>query len=184
MKYRKLLIIAVVIVTMFLTYFITSLEYKGHKRNYDSLISSKIEEININIEELSRGDYSNNLYGAFIILTEIKQSCLMVIELMAYQEDEDKSNEEIAIGDLLGGIYNYIDDIKTEGITKESIEMIIGELDQVNTVFSRVKRRNFSEQEEYINTLLEEIERNIDRYPENRILQQYSNRKIPEGYKY
>lgn len=182
MKYKSLLVIVMVLITMFFTYLITSLEYKEYKKNYDPLVHSKIEEININIEMLSTIDYSNNLYDTFIILTEIKQNCLIVVELILYQENGN--NKEIAIGDLLGYIYNYIDDIKTEEIIKESIAMIISELEQVNTVFLKVKRRNISEHEEYINILFEEIERSIDRYPENKILQQYSNRKIPEGYKY
>jgi len=133
-------------------------------------------DISINIEQLSQLDNSGNLSDAFILLTEIKQDCMMIIDLNVYFEGE--SDKTLALSDLLGYIYYYIDDIKPEKANKESLAKYVDELVQINNTFSRVNIGHFESQDEYLKFLIKEIEKNIERYPENTILDKYSNRKL------
>lgn len=115
---------------------------------------------------------------AFILLTEIKQDSMMIVDLYAYSET--KSDKAIALGDLLGYIYYYIDDIELEKANKESLTKNINELVQINNTFSKVTKADLKNQEDYLELLKKELERNIERHPENTILKKYSNRKLVE----
>jgi len=145
-------------------------------QNRDGLVRVKINDINIKIEELSQLNQLSNLSDAFILLTEIKQDCMMIVDLIAYFEGKD--DKILALGDLLGYIYYYIDDIEPEKTNKESLAKNINELVQVNDTFSRVNNSHFKNQEDYLKFLIKELERNIQRYPDNMILKDYSNRKL------
>ncbi|WP_165613062.1 hypothetical protein [Paramaledivibacter caminithermalis] len=176
MKYNKILIIIVVFLIIFIScfYFTTSSKYS---KNYYQLIGSAINEINIDIERLN---HSDNLYATLISLTEIKQNCLMAARFISHQE---KKNNELAIGDLLGYMFNYIDDIETEEINEQLIKNVVNELSQVNTIFSRVNISILEDKDEYFKLLVKELDINIKRYPKNEILNAYSDRMVPEAYK-
>ncbi len=176
---EKLLKVIIVIVSISLCtalYFTSQNSNLLNNQNLDALVRSKINDININIDKLDKLDNSNNFSDAFILLTEIKQDSKMIVDVYVYSET--KNDKAIALGDLLGYIYYYIDDIEPEKTNKESLTKNINELVQINNTFLKVTKADFKNQEDYLEFFKNEIERNIEKHPENAILKKYSNRKL------
>lgn len=167
-------------VFIILVFFIYILETSNSVDNYDELISLKKEDINEGIKSLNYNDESDEFYETIVLLTEIKQDSMMVINLISWKE---ANNKEIAVGDLLGYMYYYIDDIEFGNISRDMLMEIINELEEVGEVFERVNRSRFDNYNDYINVLWDEVNRNVEKYPNNTILKRYSNRRIPQNYK-
>ncbi len=173
MNYKKILVILLVffIINSWLCFAILIRSHEYNSNSYD-MIYSTINDINIEIEDLQ---YSSNLHETLISLTEIKQNSLMAVKLIS---SIDPKSNELAIGDLLGYIYFFIDDIESKKINKQLLESITNDLTEVNTVFSKISTNNLNDRKEYFNLLVRELNKNVNKYPDNQILSNYFNRKI------
>lgn len=175
MKHKRILIIILILSIIFISYFYFISSFISHKydTSYFNLISSTIDDISVGISQL---EHSNNLYSALINLTEIKENSRTAVTLISYIE---QSTNEFAIGDLLGYIYLYIDDIEYVEINEQLLINISDDLNVINTMFLKANTSFIKDKDEYFKLLVTELDEIIDTYPENIILDLYSNKKIP-----
>lgn len=179
MRYKKIVALILVILLIFtLVNVIITNNTQVKMEKYDELIEMKISHIHEGIDKLNTVNNFDSSYNNIITLTEIKQDCKIVIDLICYKEP---TNEELAVGDLLGCIYLYIRGVQKEELTDEIIMKSVDDLIQVNILID-VNYNTIDDLYDLYDLILEKTDKNRIRYPNNKILVNYNNRKVPEEY--
>lgn len=133
------------------------------------LIKYNIKNISDGANTLSQIDRADKS-TVIITLTEIKQNCRFVEQLISYDTNTD---DAIIIGDLLYFTYRYIHEAKLDSLDNKSTKQFIEEITIVCDIFASLEFKDFKDPDDYFAYLKKEFYKVMKASPDNTIIQKY-----------